>query len=66
MGCTRTICEGLSYWNIKGWGHFVVDSRPNRLHFKKIAPHHISILAGIRISTSLQLRRVSRTLPAQN
>jgi hypothetical protein len=40
MGCTQIIGDRNGYWNIKGWGHFVVDSRPNRLHFLRFAWHH--------------------------
>jgi hypothetical protein len=40
MGCTQIIGESNRYWNIKGWGHFVADSRLNCLHFLRFAWYH--------------------------
>ena len=34
------IGERDGYWNIKGWGHFVADSRLNCLHFLRFAWYH--------------------------
>ena len=34
------VCERHGYWNIKGWGHFVADSRFNCLHFLRFAWYH--------------------------
>jgi hypothetical protein len=34
------IGERHGYWNIKGWGHFVVFFRLNRLRFLRFAWHH--------------------------
>ena len=33
-------CGRHGYWNIKGWGHFVVYFRLNRLHFLRFARYH--------------------------
>ena len=41
MQCRRIILERPGYWNIKGWGHFVADSRLNRLHFLRFARYHL-------------------------
>jgi hypothetical protein len=40
MGCRRIIDEIQRYWNIKGWGHFVVCFRPNFFYFLRFAWHH--------------------------
>jgi hypothetical protein len=40
MECRRVISERHRYWNIKGWGHFVVVFRLNRLHCLRFAWYH--------------------------
>jgi len=40
MQCRGIIGESDGYWNIKGWGHFVVYFRLNRLHFLRFAWYH--------------------------
>jgi hypothetical protein len=40
MGCTQIIDGRNRYWNIKGWGHFVMYFRLNRLHFLRFARYH--------------------------
>jgi hypothetical protein len=40
MQCSRIIDGRHRYWNIKGWGHFVVFFRLNRLHFLRFAWYH--------------------------
>ena len=40
MQCRRMIGERHGYWNIKGWGHFVVYSWLNHLHFLRFAWYH--------------------------
>ena len=40
MQCRGIIGERDGYWNIKGWGHFVADSRLNCLHFLRFAWYH--------------------------
>jgi hypothetical protein len=40
MQCKRIIDGRHRYWNIKGWGHFVVRFRLNCLHFYRFARHH--------------------------
>jgi hypothetical protein len=41
MECRRKIYERHGYWNIKGWGHFVVYFWLNRLHFLPFAWYHL-------------------------
>ncbi len=40
MQSRRIIGERDGYWNIKGWGHFVADSRLNCLHFLRFVWYH--------------------------
>lgn len=40
MQCSRIIGERHGYWNIKGWGHFVVYFRLNFLHFLRFGWYH--------------------------
>jgi hypothetical protein len=40
MKCRWIVCERHRYWNIKGWGHFVVFSWLNRLQFLRFARYH--------------------------
>src|SRR5258708_32192665 len=42
MKCMWIVCERPGYWNIKGWGHFVADSRLNCLHFLRFAWYHFA------------------------
>jgi hypothetical protein len=46
MKCRRVIGEGHRYWNIKGWGHFVVFVRVNCLLFRLFAEGHFSRLVA--------------------
>ena len=40
MQCKRMVGERLRYWNIKGWGHFVVFFGLNYLYFRHFERHH--------------------------
>jgi hypothetical protein len=49
MKCRRVIGEGHGYWNIKGWGHFVVCFCLNYLYFLRYARYHFEqIVAPLR------------------
>ena len=40
MKCRRVISERHRYWNIKGWGHFVVCFWPNYFYFLHFVWYH--------------------------
>jgi hypothetical protein len=41
MECRRIIGDRHTYWNIKGWGHFVVFFYVNYLSFRLLAGGHV-------------------------
>ena len=49
MKCRRIIGDRHTYWNIKGWGHFVVFVCANCLSFRLLAEGHLEhIVAPLR------------------
>jgi hypothetical protein len=41
MECRRIISDRYRYWNIKGWGHFVVSFCVNYLSSRLLAVGHV-------------------------
>ena len=49
MKCRRMVGERHRYWNIKGWGHFVVSVRVNCLPFKPFGEgYFVQLVAPLR------------------
>ena len=54
MECRRIIGDRHTYWNIKGWGHFVVFFYANCLSFRLLAEGRLGTNCG---TTSVPLQK---------